>query len=387
MLDYEKIIKEYKTPCYVFDINKLLDRVAYLKSKLGSMYDLVYAVKANTFIVKYLENEVSRFEICSPGEYDICHKLNINPQKMVISGVYKDQETIEKMFQDDADILKFTIESLSQYELLQTLALKYQKKIHILPRLTSGNQFGICEEELFSLIKNHNSNMMIIDGIEYFSGTQKHSIKRLEKEVTYLIDLIAKIRAELNFEIKEVEFGTGLPVYYYQDENFDENTFLEDFKSVLDNFKNIKVTLEIGRSIAASCGSYLTKVVDLKTNKYGNFAICDGGINHIVYYGQTMGMKIPYYELLPKKNDDMDTYNLCGSLCTINDFLVKNITTRKLNIGDTFVFKNVGAYASSEGISLFLSRNLPKVVLFYNDNYQLVRDSFKTSSLNFPNNI
>ena len=148
-----------------------------------------------------------------------------------------------------------------------------------------------------------------------------------------------------------------------------------------------KVTLEIGRSIAASCGSYLTKVVDMKTNKYGNFVIMDGGINHLVYYGQTMGMKIPHYELLPHKDDVNETYNLCGSLCTINDFLVKNITCRKLKIDDIFVFKNVGAYSSTEGISLFLSRDLPKVILYEYSSYKVVREKFKTSNLNFPNNI
>ncbi len=389
MLDYAKIIRQYKTPCYVYDINILLKRVNYLKEKFGSKYDLVYAVKANTFIVKYLSDVVSRFEICSPGEYDICDKLNINPQKMVISGVYKDEKTIIKIFKRHPDILKYTIESITQYELLSNLAKKYKQPIHLLPRVTSGNQFGITKEQLFNLIQNNDNNYVIIDGIEYFSGTQKHSLKRLEKEVDYLIDLIDKIKKELQFDIKEIEFGTGLPVYYYQGEEFNEDEFLDNFKKILDKIKNKKVTLEIGRSIAANCGFYLTKVVDMKTNDYGNFVICDGGINHLVYYGQTMGMKIPYYDLFPIKKDILDTaiYNLCGSLCTTNDFLVKNITTRKLNIGDTFIFKNVGAYSSTEAISLFLSRDLPQIIIYDGKDYKIVRDIFKTSILNFPNNI
>ncbi len=387
MIDYNKIVKEYGTPSYVYDTDVLLKRVEYLKQRLGSKYDLVYAVKANTFIAKHLENSVSRFEICSPGEYEICDKLNINPEKMVISGVYKDEETIENIIKNHGSLPKYTIESINQYNLLLKLSQKYNCCLHVLPRLTSGNQFGINEDELFELINIYNKDFIIIDGIEYFSGTQKHSLKRLEKEIDYLIELTAKIEKELNFEVKEIEFGTGLPVYYYQGEEFAEDEFLESFKVILDKIKNKKVTLEIGRSIAASCGSYLTKVVDMKTNKYGNFVIMDGGINHLVYYGQTMGMKIPHYELLPHKDDVNETYNLCGSLCTINDFLVKNITCRKLKIDDIFVFKNVGAYSSTEGISLFLSRDLPKVILYEYSSYKVVREKFKTSNLNFPNNI
>ena len=51
----------------------------------------------------------------------------------------------------------------------------------------------------------------------------------------------------------------------------------------------------MGRFIAASCGVFVSSVVDLKTNKEQNYCIIDGGINHINYYGQTMAMKIPAY--------------------------------------------------------------------------------------------
>ena len=85
MIDFTKILKEYGTPSYVYDIDTLYQRVDYLKSKLGNRYDLVYAVKANSFIAKHLENKVARFEICSPGEFDICDQLGISHQKMVIS--------------------------------------------------------------------------------------------------------------------------------------------------------------------------------------------------------------------------------------------------------------------------------------------------------------
>ena len=38
-----------------------------------------------------------------------------------------------------------------------------------------------------------------------------------------------------------------------------------------------QVVLELGRSVVASCGTYLTSVVDTKTNVGSNYAIVDGG--------------------------------------------------------------------------------------------------------------
>ncbi len=383
MIDYKKIKEKYKTPLFIYDIDVLHDRVKYLKSKFNKEFNIVYAVKANTFIAKEIEDDIERYEICSFGEFEICNNLGINHQKMVISGVNKD--FIEDLISKYDDILKYTIESWTQYELLSSLCKKYNKSINVLIRLTSGNQFGVNPDILKKIIKEHDSRLLKIDGIEFFAGTQKHSLKIIEKDIDHLNELIDDIENNLKFEIKEVEYGLGLPVFYFQDDTFDEDTYLEELNELIKRFKGRVVSLEIGRSIAASCGSYLTSVVDIKDNKNGNFVILDGGINHLVYYGQTMAMKIPYYSVFPKRDEEEIIYNLCGSLCTINDFLVKNIKLNKLNIGDTFVFCNTGAYSSTEGISLFLSRDLPKIIIVKEGKDILVRDSEKTSSLNYPN--
>ena len=376
---FESVINNFNTPTYVYDINKLIDRVNYLQSKFIDK-SLVYAVKANTFVPKEIENYVERFEICSYGEFNICNKLNIAHSKMVISGVHKDEPSIDDMF--NYEIGKFTIESIEQFKLLENMCKKHNKKVNVLIRLTSNNQFGVTEEEVKYIIKNKEN--IIIDGIEYFSGTQKTSLKKINKEIDYLNEFVTNLEHELNIEINEIEYGPGLPIHYFMDQEFNEDEFLTEVNNILDRL-NKKVLLERGRSMVASCGYYFTKVVDMKTNKNGNYVIVDGGINHLVYYGQTMAMRIPYYEIYPKREENIENYNIYGSLCTINDIIVKNINTPKLEIGDVFIFKNVGAYSSTEGISLFLSRDLPSVILYKDNKFIKVRDNLKTSDINYPN--
>ena len=56
-----------------------------------------------------------------------------------------------------------------------------------------------------------------------------------------------------------------------------------------------------------------------------------------------------------------------------------------LRIGDVLAFENAGAYCITEGISLFLSRDLPKVVLIdENGAARIVRGSQQTEALNTP---
>lgn len=385
----EELIKKYESPLYVFDIDVLKQRIKFLRKNLSKRLELCYAIKANTFIIKDINDDVDRFEVCSPGEYYICENAKITPEKIVISGVYKTPSVIEEMIKNNPKIGRYTVESLEQFELLNTLANKHNLKINILLRLTSGNQFGITEQEIEEIISNKETYINLnIEGIQYFSGTQKRTNKRLQKEIDYLDEFILKLKEKYGYVPEELEFGTGLPVYYFKGEEFDEKAFLQEFSCGIDNMKyKGKIVMELGRSIAASCGYYLTKVVDTKTNNNQNYAILDGGIHHLVYYGQTMAMKIPYYDIYPKRaEENVQNWNLMGSLCTINDILVKQLPVSNLQKGDIFVFKNTGAYCVTEGISLFLSRDLPQVGLLRNGKLEIVRKAFETYKLNMANN-
>lgn len=385
----KKLISEVSTPFYVFDINVLRDRIDYLNSMMPENVHLCYAMKANPFVVKEIDEIIEKYEICSYGEWNIAKKMGVSDSKMVISGVYKDEISMEDILNNYKNGEVFTIESLNQIELLNKLTKEKKKVINIILRLTSGNQFGMCEEEIIEILENRAKyEYLNIMGIQYFSGTQKKLSKRIIKELEYVDEFVLNLKNNLGFVVEELEFGPGFPVVYFETEqDFDEQTYLME---IADKIKNMKyqghITMELGRSIVASCGSYYTKVVDKKTNKEGNFAVLDGGMNHLVYYGQMMAMKKPMLDILPKRDDKiLENWNLVGSLCTINDLIVKQLPVSNLEIGDIFVFKNTGAYSMTEGISLFLSRDLPKVVFVQGGEMKIVRENINTYKFNMPN--
>lgn len=385
----KKLISEVSTPFYVFDINVLRDRIDYLNSMMPENVHLCYAMKANPFVVKEIDEIIEKYEICSYGEWNIAKKMGVSDSKMVISGVYKDEISMEDILNNYKNGEVFTIESLNQIELLNKLTKEKKKVINIILRLTSGNQFGMCEEEIIEILENRAKyEYLNIMGIQYFSGTQKKLSKRIIKELEYVDEFVLNLKNNLGFVVEELEFGPGFPVVYFETEqDFDEQTYLME---IADKIKNMKyqghITMELGRSIVTSCGSYYTKVVDKKTNKEGNFAVLDGGMNHLVYYGQMMAMKKPMLDILPKREDKiLENWNLVGSLCTINDLIVKQLPVSNLEIGDIFVFKNTGAYSMTEGISLFLSRDLPKVVFVQGGEMKIVRENINTYKFNMPN--
>lgn len=383
----ENLTAQYGSPLYVFDVQALHQRVALLRRSLPTGVGLCYAIKANPFLLRELCGQVERFEVCSPGEAAICRRLHIPAEAQVISGVYKTPADIERMIAHKNGPRLFTVESARQFTLLSQLSARYRVTIHVLLRLTSGSQFGLEEEEIIRIIRSRADHpFILIRGLQYFSGTQKASLKRLQRELDMLDDFACSLAEKLGFIVHELEFGPGFPVQYFSPESFDEAAFLAGFSAMLTGLRcKAHVTLELGRSIAASCGTYLTRVVDVKHNKGQNYAILDGGIHHLVYYGQRMAMQIPPYRLYPPRLGEAEPWNLCGSLCTVNDILVKQLPVPDLKCGDLFAFSSTGAYCMTEGISLFLSRALPRIVLLMPDGRSLlVRDALPTDEINSP---
>lgn len=385
----EKILNNYQTPLYVFDINTLAERARYLRSRLPEGVSLCYAIKANTFVAPRLCPYIEKLEVCSPGEMKLCMESGVDLRKTVVSGVYKTAELMEDIIKSGTEVNCFTVESVAQYELLTGLARKYSSKIKLLLRLTSGNQFGLDENGVKEIIRSNDPDVAAIIGIQYFSGTQKTSLKRIKRELDYIDEFLTQLESDYGFRADEFEYGPGFPVAYFDTDKFDEEEFLQNFSQLLDDMKfRAKITLEIGRSLAASCGSYFTRVVDMKESKNQNYAIVDGGMNHITYYGQSMAMKHPFHSAFPAREDgEQKNWNICGSLCTVNDILMKNTPFTDLRIGDTLIFENTGAYCMTEGISLFLSRDLPQILLI-DENGAVIsaRDFVPTYKLNKSNN-
>ena len=65
---------EFGTPLYVFHEEELRETTRRLENTLGKAAGLCYAMKANPFLVKVMEQLVDRIEVCSMGEFAICEE-------------------------------------------------------------------------------------------------------------------------------------------------------------------------------------------------------------------------------------------------------------------------------------------------------------------------
>lgn len=373
------------TPAFVFDTDILKERAKWVADQVRPA-KLCFAIKANPFLLSAMDEHVERYEVCSPGEFHICVKNGLDMSKIVLSGVNKEYEDVR--YAMEQGVIHYTAESKAQFELVHTCAKEQDKTVEIFLRVTSGNQFGMSESDVEELIRKRTDYPHLdVTGLQYFTGTQKKVMKKIAGEVEYIENLMQRLQDEYGFVSKVLEFGPGLGVPYFTKDDFEEDQkLLVEFMGLFREERPYEIIFEMGRFLTASCGYYMTKIVDMKKNDAVNVCLVDGGINHVNYYGQNMAMKTPVLSYFPQhslEKTEEEEWNVYGSLCTVADILLKKLPLTDARVGDYLVFHNIGAYSVTEGIYLFLSRKLPKIYLYSeNEGAALLRDGLDTWTLN-----
>lgn len=400
-----------QTPYYVFDTDEFAKRAAMIRAALdckgGRRIPLCFSIKANPFLLHRLPEGLDHVEVCSPGELEICIALGVKPESIIYSGVMKEKCDIERAVSYGAGIL--TCESMRHATLISEVMFEgmpegaheaefTEKKAQVILRLTSGNQFGMSLEDIEYIISHPDEFKGItVIGIHYYSGTQK-SLRKINKDLEKIKSALTGLKEKYGFEPQLVEYGPGLCVEYFEDDwQEKEKQSLDEAAEVLRKFaEEYPLGIEMGRFLAASCGKYYTQVKDLKSTGDANYAILDGGIHHLNYFGQRMAMQVPPIKVYAgevSKNEEKngveltelpDTdYTLCGSLCTVADVLVREVKLKKLELGDVLEFGHCGAYSVTEAPALFLSRQLPAIYAYSKEyGYECLREHIPAAEIN-----
>ena len=207
-----------------------------------------------------------------------------------------------------------------------------------------------------------------------------------------LKDVFKELREKYDLPLSWFEYGPGFAYPYFEGEDFSDT--LRPVKELAGDLREAAegcdLTVEMGRFIASSCGYYLSRVCDVKRSYDNTWVILDGGINHVNYPGQMMGLKTPVIIALqddPEEkpgstSEPSETITLCGSLCPTNDVIARRYTGREPGLGDLLVFCNIGAYSITEGLNLFLSRDMPVVLIRRDGIITKARDVTETWRLN-----
>ncbi len=381
------LAERYGTPLYIFDADEFAARLRMVKAALGNKIRLCYSMKANPFLLACLPTELGALEVCSPGELTVCENAGADLSHIIFSGVNKTRECVDRAIEDGVEV--FTVESCLHLDNIEAAAAAAGKQADVLLRLTSDNQFGMDEEELVRAAAERERWPHIrMVGLHYFSGTLKKRPTLIGRELARMEALAERLERECGLHIERMEYGPGLWIDYFgSDPDAAERALLDEAAPLLrDMAERYALTVEMGRFYSASCGWYVTRVMDKKTNCGFHYAIVDGGLHQMNYDGQMKGTAVPPITNLMGTQGGAEDWCLCGSLCTPNDVLVRAVSMPEPALGDMLAFGRTGAYSINEGFAFLLSRDLPAVVIeSEQEGARLVRGHIRLDPFNTPN--
>lgn len=374
----------------VFDLDAFKERIETVSGYFRGRAEICYAMKANPFLTGAVCGLSAGYEVCSPGEYAICKRAGIPADSIVLSGVNKEAQEICHVM-DTGGAAVYTAESERQLSLLESCAAARSIQIPVLMRLTSGNQFGMDEE---TILKHATRPLhyphLDIRGIQYYSGTQKKKTEPILKELARLDEFCCRIESETGLTLHTLEFGPGLYTPYFQGKPLIRKKM--SWRSCPGPSKTcvLKGTSSWRWAAFSRRAALLSDPHRRLQNKQRPELLHRGrGHTQLNYYGQTMAMKLPFIRHLPQSpagdGKGPSSCTVCGSLCTTADVIVKQLPLIHPQPGDLLVFEKTGAYSVTEGISLFLSRSLPPVLLYSRQRGMLqAREAYPTDLLNAP---
>jgi len=391
--DAVELSKEYGTPLYVIDEDKIRDNYKKVYGAFSSHYKpfkIFYACKANTnlSVMRILEQEGSGIDAVSPGEIYTALLSGFEPEKILFTGNNATDEELRFAAQSGVII---NLDSVSALHRLTKICDPNEIKLsfRINPKVGAGHhehcitggdlsKFGVMEEEAVEVYQMAADMGYNIAGIHTHIGSGILDPEPFMLAVETLMDVAGRVHQEGNIDLEFIDFGGGLGIPYTPEESkLDIETFSKEitdlYKDKLNEYDLGKPTMciEPGRYIVGDASILLTKVNTIKQS-YRKFAGVDAGFNTLLrpsMYGSY------HHILIANKPDAENTQkiDIAGNICESGDLFARDRPMPEIEEGDLLAILNAGAYAFSMS-SQYNSRPKAMEVLVNKGDSEVVRE-------------
>lgn len=389
-VDLHELTKEYGTPLYVYDAEKIVHQLRTLKTAFsGSDVKIKYAAKAltNISILKLLRSYGSDVDVVSIEEAHLALRAGFKPGQIMFTPSGVDFTEIVEGVKLNLTINLDNLSSLEKFG--QKYQGSYPCSIRLNPHIMAGgnykistghsnSKFGISVYQLpdiHEVVKKHN---MRINGLHIHTGSDITESEVFLKMADILFG-VARDFPHLRF----IDFGSGFKVAYKEDDIV-TNVYDLGLKltKVFNEFcqsygRKLELHFEPGKFIVSEAGVLLVKVTVVKSTPSLTFAGVNSGLNHLL---RPM-MYDAYHDIVNISNPTGPNklYTVVGYICE-TDTLGADRKLNEVREGDILAIKNAGAYGYSMS-SNYNSRLRPAEVLLLNGQAKLIREREKLEDL------
>lgn len=382
-VSFEDIANKFGTPVYVYDANKILEKLSELKNAFSNhQIKIKYAVKAlsNISILKLLKNNGAGVDVVSIEEAQLALKAGFEPQEILFTPNCVSFEEIQQGVE-----LGLTI-NIDNISILEQFGHKYHNKVPCCIRLNPhvmaggnkkistghiGSKFGISIYQLPHLIRVIETTNIDVIGLHMHTGSDI-----LDAEVFLRVaEILFGIAHEFP-NLKFLDFGSGFKVSYKEgdiitnvyDLGVKLGKAFEDFCASYG--RALEIWFEPGKYLVSEAGHFLVNANVVKVTPATVFVGVNSGFNHLI---RPM-MYDAYHEIIniSNVNGTKRIYTVVGHICETDTFGMDRKLS-EVREGDVLAIKNAGAYGFSM-VSNYNSRLRPAEVLVINGEAKLIRE-------------
>ena len=385
-----KLVKEFGTPLFVTDSERIISNYNNLHSAFSSHYDkfkINYAVKANNNLsVLKLFNSLGSGADCScPEEISLAKKMGFSSKDILYTGNYNSDDQLSFALKQK---ILINIDSSSILPRLLKIGTPNFISLRINPGIGSGSdsrlvfggkntKFGMSKKDAirsYTLAKKAGVKKF---GIHMMTGSSILDASYFKKATNKLIDIAVEIVEECKIPLDFVNIGGGFGIPYQPPEkSLDINKVGSDIGKIFNGKKSSKILnnpwlfVEPGRYLVADSTILLTSVHSIKSGPI-NYIGVDAGMNTLL----RPALYDAYHHVLNASrlnSRKKKPVNICGQICENTDILAKNRKLGSVQEGDLLAILNVGAYGFSMS-SHYNTRPRAAEVMINKKNCKIIR--------------
>ena len=395
-LDVSDIIKEFKTPCYVFDVSYIESVCSAYKdafSRANMSGGVSYASKAFSCkeIYRIMNKQQMFIDVVSGGELFTALSVGFPTDKIFFHGNNKSAEEIELAVKNKVGTI--VIDSFFEAEKIQEIAAKYSTVQKVMIRINPGveahthhyiqtakvdSKFGFsisngeAEKIINFVIGKSNLNL---SGLHCHIGSQIFETKSFLIAADKMAAFYSLLNKKYGVKLCDLNLGGGFGIWYSEgdlqlsvaDYNEMLTVILSEVKKefIANGLSVPSVYFEPGRSIVGEAGVTFYSVGSVKSiPEVKNYVAIDGGMfenPRFALYQARYTVKNP----LKMTQNPVKKYTVAGKCCESGDLIAEDVLLPEMKAGDYLCVFSTGAYNYSMASNY--NRNPVPPVVFVKD--------------------
>ncbi|WP_044186754.1 pyridoxal-dependent decarboxylase, exosortase A system-associated [Hyalangium minutum] len=363
------------TPCYLYDRQRITERVQGLRGALSPRVRLHYAIKANPMpaLVFHLAGLADGLDVASAGELRVALDTGKSPEHISFAGPGKSERELR---QAHAAGILVNVESFREVRLLEGISRQTGRSARVAVRanlpfalrasgmkMTGGaQQFGVDAERVPELIGEIQRAGLDFEGFHLFAGSQNLRADAIIEAQSRSFELAREWAQQLKVPLRSLNLGGGFGIPYTPaDKPLEVRSVIEHLNTLAERARaecpETELVIELGRYLVGEAGLYVCRVLDRKISREQVFLVTDGGMHHHLAASGNFGQVIRknYPVAVNGKQEVTEVASVVGPLCTPLDLLADKAWLPQANEGDLIVVFQSGAYGRSASPREFLS--------------------------------